>query len=161
VPKPYPREFRDDVVRVARDREPGVTVEQVAKDFGVHPMTLFKWLRQADVDDDVKPGVSRGDAAELREARNGSSCWSRRTRSCAVRRRICRRRICREMALPAREMTLPARERGRRRRCSRRGDVPGLDHRSTVLIRVACPPGHRPRTGRGVSGGRVVQRPPR
>ena len=45
--KPYPREFRDDVVRVARDRDPGVTVEQIAKDFGVHPMTLFKWLRQA------------------------------------------------------------------------------------------------------------------
>ncbi|WP_246291452.1 transposase [Lentzea indica] len=45
VPKPYPQEFRDDVVRVARDREPGVTVEQIAKDFGVHPMTLFKWLR--------------------------------------------------------------------------------------------------------------------
>jgi transposase-like protein len=69
VPKPYPREFRDDVVRVARDREPGVTVEQIAKDFGVHPMTLFKWLRQADVEEGVKPGVSGSDSAELREAR--------------------------------------------------------------------------------------------
>ena len=68
MPKPYPREFRDDVVWVARDREPGVTVKQVAEDFGVHPMTLFKWLRQADVDEGVKPGVSHGDAAELREA---------------------------------------------------------------------------------------------
>jgi transposase len=69
VPKPYPREFRDDVVRVARDREPGVMVEQIAKDFGVHPMTLFKWLRQADTDTDVKPGVSGSDSAELRETR--------------------------------------------------------------------------------------------
>jgi transposase len=69
VPKPYPREFRDDVVRVARDRDPGVTVEQIAKDFGVHPMTLFKWLRQADTDDGVKPGVTGSDSAELREAR--------------------------------------------------------------------------------------------
>jgi transposase len=69
VPKPYPQEFRDDVVRVARDREPGVTVEQIAKDFGVHPMTLFKWLRQADTDEGSKPGVSRNDSAELREAR--------------------------------------------------------------------------------------------
>jgi transposase-like protein len=66
VPKPYPQEFRDDVVRVARDREPGVTVEQIAKDFGVHPMTLFKWLRQADTDEGVKPGVTRNDSAELR-----------------------------------------------------------------------------------------------
>ncbi|MEU7617712.1 IS3 family transposase [Micromonospora rifamycinica] len=69
MPKPYPREFRDDVVRVARDRDPGVTVEQIAKDFGVHPMTLFKWLRQADVDAGAKPGVTRGESAELREAR--------------------------------------------------------------------------------------------
>ena len=69
VPKPYPQEFRDDVVQVARDREPGVTVEQIAKDFGVHPMTLFKWLRQADTDGGTKPGVSRSDSAELREAR--------------------------------------------------------------------------------------------
>ena len=68
-PSPTPQEFRDDVVRVARDREPGVTVEQIAKDFGVHPMTLFKWLRQADTDEGSKPGVSRNDSAELREAR--------------------------------------------------------------------------------------------
>jgi transposase len=34
VPKPYPREVRDDVVRVARERDDGVTVEQIAKDFG-------------------------------------------------------------------------------------------------------------------------------
>ena len=69
MPKPYPREFRDDVVRVARDRDPGVTVEQIAKDFGVHPMTLFKWLRQADTDAGSKPGVSGSESAELREAR--------------------------------------------------------------------------------------------
>ncbi len=67
MPKPYPREFRDDVVRVARNRDAGVTVEQIAKDFGVHPMTLFKWLRQADVEDGAKPGVSRSESAELRE----------------------------------------------------------------------------------------------
>lgn len=42
MPKPYPREFGEDVVRVARNREDGVTLEQVAKDFGVHPMTLNK-----------------------------------------------------------------------------------------------------------------------
>ena len=62
-------QFRDDVVRVARNREPGVSVEQVAKDFGVHPMTLFKWMRQADVDDGARPGASRAEALELREAR--------------------------------------------------------------------------------------------
>src|SRR3954447_24518533 len=68
-PKPYHQELRDDGVRVARDREPGVTVEQIAKDFGVHPMTLFKWLRQADVDAGAKPGVSSSESVELRQAR--------------------------------------------------------------------------------------------
>ncbi|MDX2382009.1 MAG: transposase [Acidimicrobiia bacterium] len=46
MPKPYPKEFRDDVVRVAQNREEGVTLEQVAKDFGFHPMTLSNWLSQ-------------------------------------------------------------------------------------------------------------------
>jgi len=69
VPRPYPREFRDDVVRVAGNRDDGVTIEQIATDFGVHPMTLTKWLRQADVDDGAKPGVSRAKSAELRTAR--------------------------------------------------------------------------------------------
>jgi transposase len=69
VPRPYPREFRDDVVRVARDRDDGVTIEQVAADFGVHPMTLMKWLRQADIDDGAKRGRSTSESAELRGAR--------------------------------------------------------------------------------------------
>lgn len=43
MPKPYPSEFRDDVVRVARIREPGVTIEKIAREFGVHSMTLTKW----------------------------------------------------------------------------------------------------------------------
>jgi len=43
-PSPTPLNCRDDVVRVARSREPGVTIEQIANDFGVHSMTLQKWL---------------------------------------------------------------------------------------------------------------------
>ncbi|SEO98423.1 IS3 family transposase [Actinacidiphila rubida] len=69
MPKPYQEEFRQDVVRVARNRGPGVTVEQVATDFGVHPMTLFKWMRRADIDDGAKPGATSQESAELREAR--------------------------------------------------------------------------------------------
>ena len=69
MPKPYPKEFGEDVVAVARGREPGVTIEQIAKDFGVHTMTLQKWLQRAAVDDGDRPGQSRTEAAELREAR--------------------------------------------------------------------------------------------
>ncbi|WP_327340985.1 IS3 family transposase (plasmid) [Streptomyces sp. NBC_01324] len=69
MPKPYPQEFREDVVRVARNRGPGVTVEQVAADFGVHAMTLWKWMRRADIDDGTKPGTTSQETTELREAR--------------------------------------------------------------------------------------------
>ena len=69
VPRPYPREFRDDVVRVARNREDGVTIEQIATDFGIHPMTLTKWMRQAAIDDGDTPGKSTADSVELRELR--------------------------------------------------------------------------------------------
>ena len=68
MPKPFPKEFREDVVRVARSRDAGVTLEQVAVDFGIHPMTLSKWLRQADVDDGVRPGRTTAESAELRAA---------------------------------------------------------------------------------------------
>lgn len=61
--RPYPKEFRDDVVRVARNRDDGVTLEQIAADFGVHPITLSKWMRQADVDDGAKQGRTTSEAA--------------------------------------------------------------------------------------------------
>lgn len=67
MPKPYPREFREDVVRVARNRGPGVTLAQIAQDFGVHEMTISKWIRQADVEDGVKPGITSDEARENRE----------------------------------------------------------------------------------------------
>ena len=69
APKPHPSEFRDDVVCVARKRESDVTIEQIAKDFGVHPMALQKWLQRAAVDDGARPGQTRAEGAELREAR--------------------------------------------------------------------------------------------
>lgn len=69
MPKPYPPEFRDDVVKVARRRPDGTTLEQIAHDFGIHPMTLSKWLRQAAVDDGDRPGVTSVESAELRDAK--------------------------------------------------------------------------------------------
>ncbi|MFI9411436.1 transposase [Nocardia gamkensis] len=69
MPKPYPREFREDVVRVARNRDAEVTLEQTAADFGIHPMTLSKWMRQTDVDDGTEPGTSSSESAELRAAK--------------------------------------------------------------------------------------------
>ncbi len=69
VTKPYPQEFRDDVVRVARNREPGVELSQIAKDFGVHFTTLYSWLKKADVEDGERPGTTATQSGELREAK--------------------------------------------------------------------------------------------
>ena len=69
MPKPYPKEFRDDVVAVARRREAGVTVKQIATDFGVSESCLQNWLRQADVEDGHRPGVTATESVELRDAR--------------------------------------------------------------------------------------------
>lgn len=69
MPKPYPEEFRDDVVRVARDRPKGTTLEEIAADFGIHPMTLNKWLRRAAIEDGKRPGPTKTESAELREAK--------------------------------------------------------------------------------------------
>ncbi len=69
MPKPHPEEFREAVVRVARNRGPGATAEQGAADFGVHAMTLWKWMRRAAVDDGAKPGTTSQESTELREAR--------------------------------------------------------------------------------------------
>jgi transposase len=69
VPKPFPREFREDVVRVARNREPGQTLKQIAADFGVSESCLTNWLAAADREDGIRPGPSAGELAELREAK--------------------------------------------------------------------------------------------
>jgi len=67
VPKPYPKEFRDDVVRVARNREPGVHLKQIAADFGISESCLTNWMKTADVEDGVKPGTTAAENAENRE----------------------------------------------------------------------------------------------
>ena len=69
MPKPYPREFRDDVVNVARGREPGQSLKQIAADFGIAESCLRNWMREADVEDGLKPGTTAAESAELREAR--------------------------------------------------------------------------------------------
>jgi transposase-like protein len=67
VPKPYPREFRDDVVEVAQRREVGVTIRQVAEDFGISETCLQNWLRAAEVDAGRRSGTTGSESAEVRE----------------------------------------------------------------------------------------------
>ncbi|QYB00212.1 IS3 family transposase (plasmid) [Rhodococcus sp. USK10] len=64
MPKPYPAEFRRDVVAVARKNE--APLFQIAKDFGVSEATLHNWLKKADIEDGIRPGVTDGQASEIR-----------------------------------------------------------------------------------------------
>jgi transposase len=67
IPKPFPLEFRRDVGAVAvRAR---LRYRQIAKDFGISESCLHRWLKLADVDDDVRPGTTSSESAELRELR--------------------------------------------------------------------------------------------
>jgi transposase len=67
VPKPFPIEFRCDVVAVARKGQ--APLSQVAKDFGISESCLHRWLKLADIEEGVQPGVPAAESAELRELR--------------------------------------------------------------------------------------------
>ena len=64
MPAPHPKEFRDDVVAVARRGE--APIAQVAKDFGISESCLRNWLKRADVEDGTRPGVTKAESEELR-----------------------------------------------------------------------------------------------
>lgn len=65
MPKAFPLEFRRDVVAVARKRQ--APRSQIAKDFGVSEACLHRWLKLADVEDGLRPGITQAEAAEMRE----------------------------------------------------------------------------------------------
>ena len=65
--KRYPKEFRDDVVRVARKGD--TKLSQLATDFGVSEASIYNWMKQADVNDGVRPGLTDAEAEELREVK--------------------------------------------------------------------------------------------
>jgi transposase len=67
VAKPYPKEFRDDVVAVARKGQ--APLSQIAKDFGISEGSLTNWMKKADIEDGHRRGLTDADRAELREAK--------------------------------------------------------------------------------------------
>ena len=76
MPKPFPAEFRRDVIAVARNSD--ASRAQIARDFGISESCLNRWLKIADREDGVAapgaagPGSGAGSGvseAELRELR--------------------------------------------------------------------------------------------
>src|SRR6476620_2634910 len=68
MPKAFPREFRQDVIRVYRDSD--ASMAQVAKDFGISASCLKRWLVIDERSSSRASGASRagGGSDELREA---------------------------------------------------------------------------------------------
>ena len=66
TPKPYPAEFRWDVVAVARQ---GCTVAPLAKDLGTTESCCRNALRRADNEDGKSPAVTAAEATEMRGLR--------------------------------------------------------------------------------------------
>jgi transposase-like protein len=68
MPKAFPEEFRQDVIRVYRDSD--ASMAQVAKDFGVSPSCLKRWLTIDDRESAAPSaaGRSANESDALREA---------------------------------------------------------------------------------------------
>jgi transposase len=63
MPKKFPPEFKRDVIAVARRGQ--IPIDEVAADFDVAESTLRRWMRQADVDDGIKDGLTTAEQEEV------------------------------------------------------------------------------------------------
>jgi transposase len=59
--RPYPKEFREDAVKLAQESDK--TVTEVARDLGVEPGTLFGWISRSQapspLDDSERAELAR------------------------------------------------------------------------------------------------------
>lgn len=82
MPKKFPPEFKRDVVAVARRGD--LTIAEVAADFDISPESVRRWMRQADIDDGIKDGLTSAEQAEIVQLR-------RKTRRLEMENEILRR----------------------------------------------------------------------
>ena len=64
---PYPAEFREEAVRLARSS--GKRTSEIAADLGISYESLRKWIKQHEVDGGNMPGVTSSERDELRRLR--------------------------------------------------------------------------------------------
>jgi transposase len=72
APKKYSQELRDRATRMALDarRDPATAtgaIKRIADQLGIHPEALRTWVRQAEIDDGVRPGPTSDDTARIAE----------------------------------------------------------------------------------------------
>jgi transposase len=67
----YPREVRERAVRMVfehQEEHPSewATITSIAEKFGMAPETLRKWVRRAEVDDGLRPGITTDERERLK-----------------------------------------------------------------------------------------------
>jgi transposase len=67
MPKRFSPDFKRDVVAVARRGD--LKINEVAADFDVAPESVRRWMRQADIDDGIKDGLTSAEQSELVQLR--------------------------------------------------------------------------------------------
>jgi transposase len=63
MPRPHPPEFRQRAVELARLREKPVS--RIAEDLGISDSCLRGWMKQADIDQGRRGGLSSAERDEL------------------------------------------------------------------------------------------------
>ena len=63
MPRAKPPEFRQRAVELARLREKPIA--QIASDLGIAESCLRRWLRQAEIDEGARDGLTSDERAEL------------------------------------------------------------------------------------------------
>ena len=72
APKKYSDELKDRATRMAvearRDPATGTgAIKRIADQLGIHPEALRTWVRQAEIDGGLRPGVSSDGTARIAE----------------------------------------------------------------------------------------------
>ena len=68
MPIANPMEFCRDVVQMARNREPGASLQKIAVDFRSHTISLSTCSKKAHIGERMKPSITCAGTLELREA---------------------------------------------------------------------------------------------
>jgi transposase len=82
MPSAYPPEFRARAVELARER--AKPIAQIAKELGIADSCLRNWLRQADIDQGHREGLTTEERKELVKLR-------RENRTLAMEKEILKR----------------------------------------------------------------------
>ena len=64
---PYPQEFREEAVRLARSSDRPIS--EVAREIGVSSESLRKWVKQTEIDAGEQEGLTTEEQEELRRLR--------------------------------------------------------------------------------------------